>query len=101
MQCLESKSECPNCRKQYPQQPRRRAELMVKNFSVESSIDELRIHCKYGLRMNADDCEWVVDDKGCKEVLRVCDFSFPSCACVHVHVHVHVCACKIISPYGI
>ncbi len=80
MQCLESKSECPNCRKQYPQQSRRRAELMVKNFSVESSIDELRIHCKYGLRMNAD-CEWVLDEKGCKEVLRVCVLIPCSCAC--------------------
>jgi hypothetical protein len=38
----------------------------VKNFTVESSIDEMRIHCKYGLHKNEKTGELDLSATGCK-----------------------------------
>ena len=54
---------------------------------VVGQIEDLQIYCRYGLELG-NDCEWGLDEDGCKEILTlgkreqhedICHFALVSC----------------------
>jgi hypothetical protein len=79
MSCFTNKTECPSCRRSYPR--KKWDEIIVKNFTVEGSIEEMRLHCKYGLHKNDKTGEWELSAAGCKEVVKICGRSLHESKC--------------------
>ena len=65
---LTAKRQCPNCRSECARTGAV-SSLMVPNFSVKDALDELRVHCRFGLRAGGAD-GWEKDPEGCPALVK-------------------------------
>ena len=65
---LTAKRQCPNCRKECARTGAVDS-LVIPNFTAKDALDELRVHCRFGLRADGAD-GWEKDPEGCPALVK-------------------------------
>ena len=68
---------CPVCRAAFPRSLS--AASLPTNWVVMAQVDDLRVHCRYGLKLEGD--AWVVDARGCPASLSTSEAAGHEAAC--------------------
>ena len=78
---LTAKRQCPNCRRDCARTGAV-SSLFNPNFSVKDALDELRVHCRFGLRADGAD-GWEKDPEGCPACVKRANKATHELKCDH------------------
>ena len=79
---LTAKRQCPNCRSECVRTGAV-SSLVIPNFTAKDALDELRVHCRFGLT-RADGADgWKKDPEGCPALIKRANKGTHEQSCEH------------------